>query len=510
MGASVKCAAVAVVVWAALLPGPAVCSGWVQWPGNGHWYKAVAHSGINWADAEAAAESVGGHLVTLTSAEENDFVFSLIDSPEYWRVDAYNSNIGPWTGGLQPAGSPEPGGNWQWVTGEPFSFTAWANNQPDNFGSGDENRIDYFYNPAPTRKALWNDVGGGATCKGYVIEIDLSTWPGWQQWSGNGHWYKAVLTPDGITWDDAKAEAEAEGGHLATLSSAPENEFIFDLIDAAPFWYTDQYNSSHGPWIGGFQPPGSPEPDGNWQWVTGEPFSFTAWYSGQPDNFGGAECRLNYYAKPGPNRSSGWNDLPAAAKVRGFIIERDSAQSDSPPGFFNPGWNWFSLPLIPDDPSVTAIFGANNLANRLYRWDPVQKTVQLYPDDFTELTVDETYMALLNTTFDLTLSGTQTPPGYVVPIVSAGWAWIGYPKAGPTFLQDAALHNLALGETRTALQDRAAADPWINWNWIFWNSTLDTAQILAFSGADDDMLRPWYGYLVWSNTENLEVIYADP
>ena len=23
------------------------------------------------------------------------------------------------------------------------------------------------------------------------------------QWSGNNHWYEAIYSPDGITWDDA-------------------------------------------------------------------------------------------------------------------------------------------------------------------------------------------------------------------------------------------------------------------------------------------------------------------
>ncbi len=38
--------------------------------------------------------------------------------------------------------------------------------------------------------------------------------------SGNGNFYQAILHPDGITWDDAKAEAESLGGHLATVTSA--------------------------------------------------------------------------------------------------------------------------------------------------------------------------------------------------------------------------------------------------------------------------------------------------
>ena len=57
----------------------------VQWGGNGHWYEPVAVGEfISWDDANQAATDAGGYLVTITSAEENDFVFSLIDSDEYW------------------------------------------------------------------------------------------------------------------------------------------------------------------------------------------------------------------------------------------------------------------------------------------------------------------------------------------------------------------------------------------------------------------------------------------
>ena len=46
------------------------------------------------------------------------------------------------------------------------------------------------------------------------------------QWSvesgGNGHWYEAVYTGSPtsyISWDDAKAGAEAPGGYLACITS---------------------------------------------------------------------------------------------------------------------------------------------------------------------------------------------------------------------------------------------------------------------------------------------------
>ena len=67
----------------------------------------------------------------------------------------------------------------------------------------------------------------------------------------------------GITWDAAKLAAVALGGTLATNISANENDFVFALAASNPSaWFTDGSGHARGPWLGGFQPPGRPEPAG--------------------------------------------------------------------------------------------------------------------------------------------------------------------------------------------------------------------------------------------------------
>jgi hypothetical protein len=140
--------------------------------GNGHFYEAVlAPSGITWADAQSAAVSRGGYLASITSAGENSFAYGLISGNlSYWQVTGTES-WGPWLGGLQPAGSPEPSGGWTWVTGEAFSYQNWAGLQPNN--NQNENRIQFHGHNAPGGAPTWNDLNDSNIqyVRGYIIEF---------------------------------------------------------------------------------------------------------------------------------------------------------------------------------------------------------------------------------------------------------------------------------------------------------------------------------------------------
>jgi hypothetical protein len=99
---------------------------------------STGNGGITWDEAKAAAESSSyngwkGHLVTITSTEENQFVDT------NFPVDCY------WLGGYQPEGSSEPSGNWQWVTGEKWNFVYWNPGfEPNNQYGGERVYIQLF------------------------------------------------------------------------------------------------------------------------------------------------------------------------------------------------------------------------------------------------------------------------------------------------------------------------------------------------------------------------------
>lgn len=146
---------------------------------------------------------------------------------------------------------------------------------------------------------------------------------------GNGHSYEVVIAAGGIDWNDAKIAAEGLGGYLATIESASENDFVHALTLISGAWYVDCCNS-FGPWIGGIQAAGSPEPAGGFGWVTGEAWSYTNWASSEPSNaFAGGsrpEEAVHYFGYGGNNFAKTWNDFPRdeAFYTRSYVVEYDA------------------------------------------------------------------------------------------------------------------------------------------------------------------------------------------
>lgn len=162
----------------------------VEWKtsqgGNGHSYAVVHVSeGITWAQAFRKAISLGGHLATITSKEECDFIFRLVGHSKYWyQPKGWTiTRLGPWIGGFQAEGAQEPNGGWHWVTGEPFAYTNWARKQEPNVSepnaahdcghSGSVNRICFISRWSRKGAPFWCDASADCThVKSFVLEID--------------------------------------------------------------------------------------------------------------------------------------------------------------------------------------------------------------------------------------------------------------------------------------------------------------------------------------------------
>ncbi len=115
-----------------------------------------------------------------------------------------------------------------------------------------------------------------------------------------GHHYE-VVSSGNIDWEDARDLAELKifagvNGHLATITSVEEDDFVDGLRDGLGFGQV---------WIGGFQDlPCTSEPKCGWTWVNeegtfpgtngGSGFGndYSNWTSGEPNNSGGSEDHL--------------------------------------------------------------------------------------------------------------------------------------------------------------------------------------------------------------------------
>ncbi len=143
--------------------------------------------------------------------------------------------------------------------------------------------------------------------------------------SFGGHLYLAVIDNGDISFKDARELAKRAGGALACVSSAAENNAIFDLIkEDLRFWRIDnKYDFISGPWIGLYQAPGSRSSKQGWVWVDGCKSSYRNWKGGQPN-----EIDLNAgpgaaaYGGNGKKATAAWQD-PILFKqpAPGLIIE---------------------------------------------------------------------------------------------------------------------------------------------------------------------------------------------
>ena len=117
---------------------------------------------------------------------------------------------------------------------------------------------------------------------------------------GNGHWYLAVPASTYFTWSAANADATSRQGHLVTITSAGEGNFVRNLITSTPGVVRVLAGTTVGPWIGAVKDPTTLQ----FGWCTGEPWSYTEWAGGEPSG-ASWEDRICYYGG-----SLRWNDRP--------------------------------------------------------------------------------------------------------------------------------------------------------------------------------------------------------
>jgi hypothetical protein len=316
----------------------------------GHRYEIVPWT-QGWTAAKADAESRGGHLATFTSETEWNAIFARLgdDMIGCWLGGTDEGEEGVWHW--------VTGEKWEytrWDAGQPDNYLEkqhylWLNpkyqgNWDDGIGGagGDVSKylLEYgVFNTdisiAPTARTFSRDGGSasivtegsgawkawteedwitllqasgsaGSACI-FAVKVNLTeeTRTGWiyvedqaflvTQTAGEmpvpASRYEIVT--GARTWSAAKADAEARGGHLATITSEEEWTVVFNLFGS----------NLDRCWLGGTDE----QQEGVWKWVTGEKWDYSKWASGEPSNSRDNEDCLEIWSE----QNYTWNDLSA-------------------------------------------------------------------------------------------------------------------------------------------------------------------------------------------------------
>jgi tetratricopeptide (TPR) repeat protein len=133
-----KLAALYIILSAVATPAAVKGSKKVRWAGNGHAYQAV-YAKYTWLAARNFCARMGGHLATITSEEENRFVFTSVG----------RKGMTFWLGGTDE----KKEGRWTWITGEEWAYSAWNRGAPNDWKGQ-----DYLaYNDSSPGR--WDDKG---------------------------------------------------------------------------------------------------------------------------------------------------------------------------------------------------------------------------------------------------------------------------------------------------------------------------------------------------------------
>lgn len=235
----------------------------------------------------------------------------------------------------------------------------------------------------PATTANSQSANGFMTMQGASINADDT---GIQKQRFDGRDY-ALIEPGIITWHDAKAACEDMGGHLCTITSPAEQAFIESLISTG---------TAENYWLGATDE----VTEGDWKWITDEPWNYEHWGENQPSN----TVRYNRYGEDYLGLTTvdskwaavnDWNDYrPDDDIVNGYICEWENEDIEGTKYTILVASNWKTItlnaPLSPDNYIDTD-------TDELTDWEEVKSEyLTLLPDGSYELPTINDLLPQLN------------------------------------------------------------------------------------------------------------------
>ncbi len=216
----------------------------------------------DWAAAADYCASGGGHLVVPTTNVEHDLVTTTL-------LQGMPGNT--WMGLSDRAEKTV----WTWITGEPDFINQWRNSRPDTTPMDADCVALVPKSNGPGYDWIARPCGEKARL---VCER-----PPWRVHPKTRHAYKVIY--QALTWAQGVDVCKRFGGHLATITSEEENDFI-----------TGQFFGRY--WLGA----SDFAVDGTFRWINGERWRFTRFAATEPDDFDNSQHCLDM----GPERR--WHD----------------------------------------------------------------------------------------------------------------------------------------------------------------------------------------------------------
>ncbi|XP_041458722.1 macrophage mannose receptor 1-like isoform X2 [Lytechinus variegatus] len=274
------------------------------WTLNGVSCFYFVGKGYLYNDAEENCKTLGGHLASIHSQREQNFLSmrARMGGAYLWiGFHDYNTeNVFSWTDGTSN------------------DFQNWANGQPDNWKSG-EDAVHMRTNEVDAGK--WNDIDGDTTklasvCKkpssdGTSVNPPVVPTPAFDPRCGNGWDYDETSQncylfkySEYKSWLDAREYCQTQGGDLASITSPAEQSYINGRL----FFTTE-----NDMWIGGTDF----TKEGGWEWTDGSGFGYLNWAPDEPNNVGSSEHCMEIFTK-----TDTWNDNQCE-RQRGFICKKN-------------------------------------------------------------------------------------------------------------------------------------------------------------------------------------------
>ncbi|KAF2364729.1 C-type lectin-like [Trinorchestia longiramus] len=288
-------------------------------------YKLMKHGGQTQAVAESNCQLFGGHLVSIGSQDEADFIRKVVQSSNF----AYTTF---WVGLQQTENGHE------WLDGSDAVFLQWRRGQPNSHQGREACTTAYkrtmelsdtycqayfsYMCKAPSGMSKQTPV-----LKTVTPALPCPTTEGWVLHKDNC--YKVFSKRDSFfkTWDQARLHCRKNHAHLASIQDEEENAFMISQVYTLP----DEVL-----WLGGHA-----SNDVGYSWTDGSPFLFINWKMGEPNNLHDQESCLSMY----PGDEAYWND-DNCGMLAGWVCKKPAFESSTssttttsgPVGLCDQGW----------------------------------------------------------------------------------------------------------------------------------------------------------------------------